>query len=129
MIFTRRRLGALVLPAALAALAGCSVPLGGTSGGSASRGTADSRALAACRRQADDAYLRQNRDAIYRADQYAGGGRDSPFANAAPSNPTAGLSSRYGRETMVDDCLNAATNQPGATPTPPTPGDASATKP
>ncbi len=125
MIFTRRRLGTLVLPATLAALAGCGMPLGGN----AARGTADSRALAACRRQADDAYLRQNRDAIYRADQYAGGGRDSPFANVAPSNPTAGLSSRYGRETMVDDCLNAATNQPGATPTPPPPDDASAAKP
>lgn len=108
------RLGFFLLPAVLAALAGCASPQGG-----GSRASADERALAACSRQADDAYLRQNRDAIYQADQYVSGGRDSPFGGASGvANPSAGLSERYARETMVDDCLNAGTDQPGATPTP-----------
>ena len=113
----RRRfsgLSALFLPAMAAVLAGCAASQGG-----GARSSADARALAACRRQADDAYLRQNRGAIYAEDQYAAGGRDAPFGGASGiTTPSSGLSDRYSRETMVDDCLSGDTDQPGATPTP-----------
>lgn len=119
-MISARHLGVVLVPVALLALSGCARPLG--DGGA--RSSASQRAMTACRQSADDAYLRQNRAEIYRADQYAGGGRDAPFgAASAGANPSAGLSNRYARETMLDDCLNGAADQPGTTPQAPPPTD------
>ena len=102
----------------LGGLAACTRPIGIT----ADRAGATPKAMAACRHRADEVFERQNRGDVYRSDMYAGGERDSPFAATGMSgNPSAGLSDRYSRENMVDDCLNAASGAPGATPDAPPP--------
>jgi hypothetical protein len=101
----------------LAALAACNQPIGH----SADRADATPKALAACRQRADEVYERQNRGAVYRSDMLAGGERDTPYAAlGTPGTPNQGLASRFARETMVDDCLNASSGNPGTTPEPPT---------
>ncbi len=103
---------------ALAGLTACSHPIGST----ADRAGATPKAMAACRQRADQVFERQNRGEVYRSDMYAGGERDSPFAATGMSgNPGAGLPARYARETMVDDCLNAASGNPGVSPDAPVP--------
>ncbi len=82
--------------------------------------------VAACRQRADEVWLRQNRQAIFESDVRAGGQRDAPFAGAGiTGNTSAGLSSRFSREQMVNNCLtsgsaNTVRPAPGAA-TPPTP--------
>ncbi len=102
---------ARVLPlAALLALAACSSPPQSSGG----RARASAATLAACRQRADDVYLRQNRDEIYRADTYVGSTRDSPFAGYGQSGITsAGLSGRYARDNIQEACLNN-TSPPGS---------------
>ncbi|MBV9784100.1 MAG: hypothetical protein JO264_09795 [Acidisphaera sp.] len=82
---------------------------------------------AACRSRADEVYLRQNRQSIYRADDYAGGIRDAPYATTGlPGITTNGLADRYDRDEMVRSCLNGTENNgevvpsPGVAPGPPT---------
>lgn len=89
--------------------------------------TAEQRAnaatLAACREHADEAYNRTHRDSIYSISGTASG-RDTPFsANYTPGVVDRGLSQRFGRETMVRDCVrNTGTEtdrSAAATPVPP----------
>lgn len=109
---------ALVAGLTLGGLTGCSHTFGST----ADREGATPKAMAACRQRADEVFDRQNRGEVYRSDMLAGGERDSPFASTGTSgNPGAGLPARYARETMVDDCLNAASGSPGASPDAPVP--------
>jgi hypothetical protein len=90
-----------VLVAAIAPLAACWRP-------TADRAHASAADLAACRGRADEVYLKQNRGEIYQADTYATGGRDSPYSTQGlPGITTDGLSGRYHREQLEDDCLNA----------------------
>ena len=105
------RLAPLLL---VALAAGCSAPGPGGGGGVAS--------TAACRARADEVYLRQNRADIYRADQYAAGGKDAPFGGGALINAPS-LSARFARERLVDNCLAArpgpagpAADAPGTAP-------------
>jgi hypothetical protein len=118
-----RRAPLLALPLALlaaATLAACTQSFGS----SANRAGATPKAMAACRMRADEVYEHQNRAEVYSADMLAGGQRDSPFAAAGtPGSPTAGLSGRYARETMLDDCLNGMAGSPGATPDAPPPAE------
>lgn len=103
---------------ALGGLAACNHPIGSTS----DRAGATPKAMAACRLRADEVFERQNRGEIYRADMYATGTRDAPFGSTGVSgNPGAGLPDRFARETMLDDCLNAAAGTPGASPDAPPP--------
>lgn len=72
---------------------------------------------AVCRQRADEVYAKQNRGELVRADSYATTNRDSPFAvSGVPSNPSAGLSSRYAREQLLDECLASAPSNVGAVP-------------
>lgn len=119
---------ALLAMLALGGLGACSHPIGST----ADRAGATPKAMAACRQRADEVFERQNRAEVYRSDMFAGGERDAPFAATGMSRtePGAGLPSRYARETMVDDCLNAASGSPGASPdAPPPAGLSSGTAP
>ena len=97
---------------ATAGLAGCAPT---SSSSSANREAASPKAMAACRNRADDVFNQQNRADVYRSDMYAGGQRDAPFGAGLPGNPGDGLSARYARETMLDDCLNGTS---GGTDTP-----------
>lgn len=69
--------------------------------------SASAAQLAACRRRADDAWAQQNRGEIYQNDNYASVTRDSPLssANSLGMEPSR-LSSLYGHQRMIDDCLN-----------------------
>lgn len=69
---------------------------------------------AACERRADEAYSLQNRDAIYRADDYAASGRDAKFSGSGFLNAPS-LSNQYAREQMVDNCLDVRSSAPGGT--------------
>ncbi len=101
---------ARLLPfAASLVLAACYNPP--ESGGGRARASAST--VAACGKRADDVYLRQNRDEIYRTDNYVGSTRDSPFSGTGLSGiTTAGLSGRYARDNLQEACLNSA-NRPG----------------
>ncbi len=103
-------LAARLLPiAASLMLAACYNPPESSGG----RARANAGTVAACGKRADDVYLRQNRDEIYRADNYVGNTRDSPFSGTGLSGITsAGLSGRYARDNIQEACLNSA-NSPG----------------
>lgn len=97
---------------ALLGLADCSGRISSTS----DRAGATPKAMAACRQRADQVYDMQNRADVYRSDMFAGGQRDAPFgATGVPGNASTGLSARYARETMIDDCLNGLSVSPAAT--------------
>ena len=97
------------LPGALLALCGLVASVGCTAPPPHARASA--AAQAACRTHADDVYLRQNRDAIYRADNYTTQQRDTPFAaSGMPGLTTTGLSEEYGRDTTMENCLNGMGN-------------------
>ncbi len=71
---------------------------------------ADQQTQAACRERADEIYAQQNRGAIYgrQDDQLA------PFSSAYnPGITTRGLGERYGRDTMIADCVR---DRQGQTP-------------
>jgi hypothetical protein len=78
------------------------------------RSQASAAQKAACRQRADEVYEKQNRGDVYRADNFAGGMRDTPYAaQGMPGSPNAGLSARFARDTLFDDCLrNASGNLP-----------------
>ena len=99
-------IAALVLALALPA---CSAPPSGEG-----RARASAATIAACSKRADDVYLRQNRDEIYRADNYIGNTRDSPFSSTGLSGITsAGLSGRYARDNIQEACLNSSSGPGG----------------
>ena len=104
----RRRLGPVLLLAVLA-VPGCA--------GSGSGQSASAAQQAACRKRADEVWARQNRGAVYAADNYATSLRDSPFSSSGvASNTTSGLGSLYSRDTMISDCVKGL--QGGAEPLP-----------
>jgi hypothetical protein len=73
------------------------------------RAQATAAQKAACRQRADEVYEKQNRGDVYRADNFAGGLRDTPYASQGmPVSPSAGLSARFARDTLFDDCLRNA---------------------
>jgi hypothetical protein len=78
--------------------------------------------VAACNTRADEVYLRQNRDALYRADTYQTSIRDSPYAGAGLPNSSEGLAGQYERGQDLRTCLDGAntplTAQPSATAAP-----------
>ena len=112
---------ALLATLAVAGLTACAPPIGGT----ASRETASPKAMAACRQRADTVYDQQHRGAVYRADTYAGSLRDAPFAGSGPAgNPSSGLSGRYARDNILDDCLNGASGSADVTTDAPGPATA-----
>jgi hypothetical protein len=116
---------AVLAALALAGLAACATPFGGT----ASRGTVSPKTMAACRQRADAVFDQQNRDAVYRADMYAASQRDAPFGGAGMAgNPSSGLSDRYARDTILDDCLNGTTSGADVTTGAPPPNAAPAPK-
>ena len=109
------------LPAAFALLwlcgvAGCAFPL------QSAGPQPDAASVAACNTRADEVFLRQNRDAIYRSDRYTSSIRDSPYAAAGLPETSAGLSDQYGRDQNVRQCLNGVATpvepQPAATAVP-----------
>lgn len=84
------------------ALAGCAT--------NAPRDRGSAAQQAACRQRADEVYLKQNRGDVYRGDQYATSTRDAPYASSGLIGVTSsGLSGRYARDKMLDDCLAAVT--------------------
>ena len=105
MIRTTRPVLALVMLAASAVLlTGCQQP---------ARPRASLAATAACRAEVDRVYAAQNRVDLSTRDQ-----RDTPFAGSYNSGITsAGLSSRYGRDTMESSCLANATASAAPQPT------------
>lgn len=103
---------ALLAAPALAIVAGCASPARYDHASAADR--------AACRQRADEVYTLQNRDAAYRADQYATSTRDSPFAsNGTPGVTTSSLFGQYARQQMVSDCLNSVAGNVGSSPSAP----------
>jgi hypothetical protein len=107
---------ALATSGTLLGVTGCSVPLG-------SAGTPPSQeAMDACNTRADEIFLRQNRDALYKADNYTSKLRDTPFAGAGLPETSAGLSDQYARGQDVRHCLNGVATplapQPAATAAP-----------
>ena len=91
-----------VLAASLG-LSACSTPMHNNAG---ARVGATPKAMAACRTRADEVYTMQNPSAVYRADMLAAGQRDSPYAGLGMAGmPSDGLSARYNREQLIDDCL------------------------
>lgn len=104
-------------------LAGCSHTIGTTS----DRAGATPKAMAACRQRADEVFARRNPADVYRSDMNAGGLRDAPFGGmGVPGNATDGLSARYSRETILDDCLNGASGSAEVSPSPDAPAAATA---
>jgi hypothetical protein len=94
--------------ASLVALVASTTPLGACWHPPADRAHASAATLAACRTRADEVYLKQNRDEIYRADTYATGARDAPYSTAGvPGITTNGLAGRYARDELEDDCINS----------------------
>ena len=86
----------------LVALAGC--------GSDQDRPRASAAQQAACRQRADEVYQKQNRGDVYRSDQYATSTRDAPFASSGLIGVTSsGLSGRYARDKLLDDCLGSVT--------------------
>ena len=115
--------------AGIAALLAIAVPTAGcVQRTPPSRATAAARA--ACGQHADAVYRMRNPDVIYREDTYATSTRDAPFAGAGLSSiPTAGLSGRYERDVMVDDCLNGGGGTVGAAPDAPMPEETRVQRP
>lgn len=71
--------------------------------------------IGACRSRADEVYLKQNRDEIYRADTFASTTRDAPFAGAGiAGTASSGLSGQYARDQLYTDCLRNAPSNVGA---------------
>jgi hypothetical protein len=102
----------LILGAALLAT-GCAAPAG-------PRPTAEQ--AAACRQRADEVHDRQNRADLYRSDTLAGGARDAAFSGTgAPGGSIAGLSARFARDRMVDNCLRGVAGNVASTPDAPGP--------
>ena len=101
---------AIALAVVLAlALAGCARP--------APQSRASAEQQAACRKRADEVFLQRNREAVYSADAYVSGTRDTPFSSSGPrADTTSGLPDRYSRESIYNDCINgigpAAPTQP-----------------
>ena len=111
----------------LAVLIGCTSPQPPAPG---SRAAASPQTMAACRQRADEVYNRQNPNEVYSSDMFAGGLKDTPYAGrdvAGISN--RGLSGRYARETMLDDCLRSVAGNIGTSPEPPAPDATSAPLP
>jgi hypothetical protein len=81
---------------------------------------ADAATVTACREQADAAYNRTHRDSIYTISN-----RDSPFSSNYAPGVDRGLSQRFGRDTMIRDCVRntgTETDRSGAAaPAPATP--------
>lgn len=105
--------------------------LGLTACASLSRPHGEAAQHAACVRRADEVYSMQNRDAVYRADDYATSGRDAKFSGSGFLNAPS-LGDRYARERMLDNCLDARTGTPGgpvAAPAPAASPDAVKTAP
>jgi hypothetical protein len=99
------RLPMLLLP--LLALAECSPPP------PSGQTKADAATMAACREHADAVYDRNHRDTIYTISS-----RDSPFsANYTPGVVDRGLPQRYGRDSMVRDCVRNTGTETDRTPT------------
>ena len=72
------------------------------------RTPADRQARAACREAVDRVYQAQNRADLSRRDD-----RDAAFAGGYVSGiVTRGISSRYGRDQMVSECVQSA-GEPG----------------
>lgn len=108
---------AVIFLLAGATLAGCAAPSSGPSASAAQ--------IAACRQRADQVYDRQNRADVYRADTYAGGTRDAMFSGTgSPGASALGLSARFARERMVDDCLRGAAGPASGGPASVAPGRA-----
>jgi hypothetical protein len=86
-----------IVPATAAALllAGCAFPA------PTQQSRANQATLAACRQRAEEVYVSQNRDLIYRNDTSS-----TPYS-AGPNTgiPTQGLSSLYAHERVIDDCV------------------------
>lgn len=97
--------------AALLALAGCAEP-------PLSRASAATQA--ACRSRADEVFLTQHRDSVYRADDYNGGIRDAPYATSGlPGITTNGLADEYDRDETFRSCVNGTGAPPaGMMPSP-----------
>jgi hypothetical protein len=102
---TGTRMVATTLVAALS-LAGCTQPAGPRAGASPAQ-------TAACRQRSEEVYLTQNRGDVYRADTYATSTRDAPFGGGLASVPSSGLSQRYARDQMLDDCLRSSAGNIG----------------
>lgn len=103
-------------------VAGCAVPGGSGGGGGGASSTA------ACRARADEVYGRQNRADLYRADQYAAGGKDAPFGGGGHMNAPS-LSARFAREQLVDNCLASRPGPAGPVQDAPEPAGAAVPKP
>jgi hypothetical protein len=94
----------------LVALAGCSLPLGASSGPQPSP-----EAVAACNKRADQEFLSQNRNALYQEDRYQTSTRDAPYASTGmPQQNESGLSAQHEQRQDVRNCLNGA-ESPGIT--------------
>ncbi len=84
------------LALALAVLAGCAF-------GGPKPSTAEQRATAACKLDADRTYLQQNRSLLSERSQ-----RDSPFSSSGTIGVTSqGLPQLYGRSSDFDACLRS----------------------
>ncbi len=68
---------------------------------------------AACRQRSEEVYLTQNRGDVYRADTYATSTRDAPYGGGLAAVPSTGLSQRYARDQMLDDCLRSSAGNVG----------------
>jgi hypothetical protein len=91
-------------------LSACSTPMHNNAGAG---GGATPKAMAACRARADEVYTMQNPTAVYRADMLAAGQRDTPYAGLGLAGmPSDGLSARYNREQLIDDCLAGMASSP-----------------
>lgn len=67
---------------------------------------AEQAAISQCRQHADKVYAQQNPDAVYRADAYANGGRDTPNATYGLMGVSgAGLGGEYDRNQVYENCL------------------------
>ncbi len=102
----RRRLAPALLPTAMAmamlalCVAGCASP--------SPTAHADAVTAAACRQRADSVLAMRNPQQTYDDDNYATSLRDSPLGTSGMLGVTnQGLSSRYERDKMVQDCINS----------------------
>jgi hypothetical protein len=79
---------------------------------------ADAATLAACRERADEIYDRTHRGTIYSIN-----GQNSPFSGGyLPAPVNQGLSDRFGRDSMVRDCVrNTGTETDRSATTAPAP--------
>jgi hypothetical protein len=91
-----------------------------------SRATAAERA--ACSQHADEVFRLRNPDVIYRQDTYVSSTRDTPFNGAGLSSvPSAGLSGKFERDQLLDDCINGGGQ--GTTGAPPMPEETPPARP